>query len=147
MIAATGAGRTAFVQSISHLVDLGLLERNPGHGHPLRPEFRLTRDGLAAGDMAAHVLTIGQEDGAPDLLRRMWTIPVLAVCQEPRYFSDIRTDLAPVTDRALSQTLKNLHARNWLQRNTDASLHPPRPAYMATNAGVAIGRAAQVLTR
>ena len=42
LIAATGAGRTAFAQSLTHLVELGLMERNPGYGHPLRPEFRLT---------------------------------------------------------------------------------------------------------
>ena len=37
LLAATGAGRTAFAQSLAHLHALGLLERNPGHGHlPLK---------------------------------------------------------------------------------------------------------------
>ena len=53
LIAATGAGRTAFGASLTHLIDLKLLERNPGHGHPLRPEFRLTPAGQAAAAMGA----------------------------------------------------------------------------------------------
>ena len=48
LLAATGASRAAFAQSMEHLIKIGLLERNPGHGHPLRPEFRLTQLGLKA---------------------------------------------------------------------------------------------------
>ena len=51
LLAATGASRTAFGQSLDHLIECGLVERNPGYGHPLRPEFRLT----SAGDKAARV--------------------------------------------------------------------------------------------
>ena len=45
LLAATSASRTSFAASLEHLFQLNLLERNPGHGHPLRPEFRLTRTG------------------------------------------------------------------------------------------------------
>lgn len=52
LLAATGASRTAFAQSMEHLISIGLLERNPGHGHPLRPEFRLTPPGIEAAAIA-----------------------------------------------------------------------------------------------
>lgn len=52
LLAATGASRTAFAQSMEHLISIGLLERNPGHGHPLRPEFRLTPSGIKAAAIA-----------------------------------------------------------------------------------------------
>ena len=52
LLSATGASRTAFSQSLDHLIEIGLLERNPGYGHPLRPEFRLTELGKAASVIA-----------------------------------------------------------------------------------------------
>ncbi len=107
LLAATGAGRTAFAASLAHLLQLGLLERNPGHGHPLRPEFRLTATGQEAAAMAARLLgTVACAEGA--LLRRSWTVPILALTGQPRRFSAIRSELSPITDRALSASLKQL---------------------------------------
>ena len=48
LLTRTGAGRTAFAQSLTHLIDLGLLARTSGHGHPLRPEYELTEKGKPA---------------------------------------------------------------------------------------------------
>lgn len=135
LLAATGAGRTAFAASLGHLVDLGLLERNPGHGHPLRPEYRLTQHGIEMAALAARISEIVPDETDFTLLRRMWTLPVLAVTQRPRHFSQIKSDLVPITDRALSQSLRDLHARDWLCRDVDVSQHPPRPVYQAVNAG------------
>lgn len=53
LLTATGASRTAFAQSMDHLIGIGLLERNPGHGHPLRPEFRLTKQGAGVAELAS----------------------------------------------------------------------------------------------
>lgn len=146
LLIATGAGRSAFLQSISHLIEIGLLERNPGHGHPLRPEYRLTPVGADAAGMASNILSSLPSGAEPVLLRRMWTVPVLAICQRPRFFSDIKSQLDPVTDRALSQTLKQLSAHDWLHRHIDPSLHPPRPRYQAANAGIEIAEAANALS-
>ena len=141
LLTATGASRTAFGQSLAHLIELGLLERNPGHGHPLRPEFRMTPKGAEAAEMAEVILRAGPDKPEAALLRRVWTVPVLSVCVAPRYFSDIKRDLPPITDRALSGCLKQLQARNWLSRDTETESHPPRPVYQAANAGLEIGEA------
>ncbi|MEM6987990.1 MAG: transcriptional regulator, partial [Pseudomonadota bacterium] len=45
LAAALGSGRTAMGSAVAQLLELGLLETNPGFGHPLRPEFRLTPSG------------------------------------------------------------------------------------------------------
>ena len=37
---------------MDHLIELGLLERNPGYGHPLRPAFRLTELGRTVATLA-----------------------------------------------------------------------------------------------
>ncbi|WP_425052636.1 winged helix-turn-helix transcriptional regulator [Psychromarinibacter sp. S121] len=141
LLAATGASRTAFAQSLSHLIELKLLERNPGHGHPLRPEFRLTPEGIRIAAIAGRIVGAGSRDEDAALLRRTWTVPILVACQRPRYFGEIRADLSPITDRALSLSLKQLQAHRWLDRHTDTEQHPPRPRYHAANAGQVIGRA------
>ena len=140
LLAATGAGRTAFAQSLAHLHALGLLERNPGHGHPLRPEFRLTPQGRAAAAAAARMERAGAGEA---LLRRAWIAPVLAACREPRHFNQIRAALPPITDRALSQSLKRLETQRWLRREVAADRRPPRPVYQAIDAGAEIARAVQ----
>lgn len=138
LLSVTKASRTAFGQSLNHLIDLGLLERNPGHGHPLRPEYRLTSTGKDAAVMADQIETASPQTAANTLLRRAWTLPVLAVSRQPKFFSQIKSDLPAITDRALSQSLKRLQGAKWLERRVDPEVHPPRAQYQAANAGAAI---------
>jgi len=140
LVAATGAGRTAFAASLQHLLDLGMLERNPGHGHPLRPEFRLTQRGEHLAGLAAAALKIVPEPSAHGLLRKRWTVPVLSVAQAPRRFSEIRFDLGRVTDRALSQTIHQLQGYGWMDRQVDPEARPLRPVYQAANGGLEIAQ-------
>ncbi|NVK35600.1 MAG: helix-turn-helix transcriptional regulator [Rhodobacteraceae bacterium] len=134
LLAATGAGRTAFAQSVDHLISIGLLERNPGYGHPLRPEFRLTQQGIVAAAIANKIQSVSADEDQ-DLLRRSWTLPVLTALNTPRHFSDIRRDLQTITDRALSQSLKSMEVRNWVSRDVDEAARPPRSIYCAVNTG------------
>ena len=134
LLAATGASRTAFAQSMDHLIEIGLLERNPGHGHPLRPEFRLTPLGAQAAALAAKVHRIPEQNDH-DLLRRSWTLPVLTSLHTPSHFNEIKRNLHTITDRALSQSLKSMESRNWVQRSVDEAARPPRSLYRAINTG------------
>jgi len=142
LLAATGAGRSAFAQSMTYLVDLGLIERNPGHGHPLRPEFRLTETGHEAAATADAVVEAAAASPQRDLLRRTWVVPVLALVREPHSFNEIGRSLAPITNRALSHTLKSLEACAWVVRTVDENARPPRAFYGAKGTGAAIARAA-----
>lgn len=140
LLTETGATRTAFRQSLDHLFDLGLLERNPGHGHPLRPEFRLTAEGAAMAGMAARITKAARAD-AP-LIRKSWTVPVLALTTKPKRFSAIRGGLPGITDRALSKSLQLLQNQDWIARDVDPAGRPPHPTYLAINAGEVISMAA-----
>ena len=134
LLASTGASRTAFAQSMDHLISIGLLERNPGHGHPLRPEFRLTELGVSAAALASKIRNVtGEED--QDLLRRSWTLPVLTAIHRPSHFNDIKRNLRTITDRALSQSLKTMEVRSWVHRQVDETARPPRSVYHAVNTG------------
>ncbi len=141
LLAATSASRTSFASSLEHLVQLGLLERNPGHGHPLRPEFRLTANGVKVAETASRIVKAVPDDREFVLLRRSWTVPILALTDTPQRFSVIKSDLATITDRALSTSLYRLEAQDWLQRDIDTSKRVPFPTYLAVNRGIEINRA------
>ena len=145
LLAATGASRTSFGQSLKHLITLNLLERNPGHGHPLRPEFRLTAKGQRIAAIAHQVLTLENNQTDKTLLRRTWTLPILAVSNRPRHFSHLKSHLPAITDRALSQSLKSIEAHDWIARSIDTQSRPPRPLYHAINEGAQISAIAQRL--
>ena len=141
LLHAAQANRTAFAASLSHLVDLELLERNPGHGHPLRPEFRLTLQGAAIAKIAAEIVGVGSKPSEAAILRKSWTVPILAVTNTPLRFIEIKSELRSVTDRALSKSLGLLHEQKWLLRSVDESNWPPRPVYLAANRGNDISKA------
>ncbi len=141
LLAASGASRTTFVHSLRHLEELGVLERNPGHGHPLRPEFRLTAKGEALAPMAHRIENAARDASGETLIRKSWTVPVLAVAEKPRVFSDLKRDLTPITDRALSKSLQELTHHQWIERSVDIELHPPRPFYQVVNEGADIAHA------
>lgn len=142
LLAATGATRTAFRQSLNHLFELGLVERSPGHGHPLRPEFRLTVRGKVVAGIASRILDVVLREEVGAVLRKTWTVPVLAVTSQPKRFSVIRSDLPGITDRALSKSLQLLQDQDWIARDVDPAGRPPRPTYMAINTGEVISLAA-----
>lgn len=139
LLAASGASRSAFAQSLGHLIEIGMLERNPGHGHPLRPEFRLTQGGIIYGAIAHDILSVTGSQHQP-LVRRSWTVPVLSSLGSPRHFNDIKRGLPGITDRALSQSLKSMESSNWVLRSVEDTARPPRSLYRAINAGSQISQ-------
>ena len=141
LLAATGASRTAFAQSMEHLISIGLLERNPGHGHPLRPEFRLTPPGIEAAAIA-HKIQSASAAPDRDLIRRSWTLPILTTLRTPSHFNEIKRNLQTISDRALSQSLKSMEVRNWVCRSVDEAARPPRSIYTAVNTGRVLSRLA-----
>jgi DNA-binding HxlR family transcriptional regulator len=122
---------------MDHLIKIGLMERNPRHGHPLRPEFRLTVVGKDAAELA-HQIRVASGDENHDLVRKSWTLPVLASLHILRNFNDIRRNLNTITDRALSQSLRSMEERNWVRRDVDDTARPPRSIYSAVNTGAKI---------
>ena len=135
---ATGAPRSAFRASLDHLVAMGLVERNPGHGHPLRPEFVLTAEGRAVAATASRVAAIARDDPSGALIGRAWALPILAALRDSSGFSEIGARIGPLTDRALSQTLKALEEARWVTRRVDSAARPPRPRYTASGNGLRI---------
>lgn len=141
LIASTNATRSAFAASLAHLIQLGVLEKNPGHGHPLRPEFRLTAKGVEVAAMAHRILQAVPDEDGFTIVKRSWAVPILAVTDKPRRFSTIKSGLRTITDRALSKSLGLLEDQEWLRRDIDVSQRSPFPIYRAVNTGRDINRA------
>jgi len=141
LMAATSASRSSFTASLEHLVHLGLLERNPGHGHPLRPEFRLTPPGVTMAALAHRIIDATPDETAFAVIRRSWAVPILAVTEMPQRFSIIKSGLNTITDRALSKSLCLLEEQDWLRRDIDLSGRSPFPTYRAVNTGKKINQA------
>lgn len=141
LLAATNASRPAFAASLKHLVDLKLLEKNPGHGHPLRPEFRLTPQGEVAASMASQIINAAPDGEAFAIVKRSWSVPILVIAGTPTRYSTIKYGLGKITDRALSQSLYFLEQRDWLERTINVSGRTAFPTYRAIKKGAEINRA------
>lgn len=135
MLAALGASRSALTASLAALQAAGWLARNPGHGHPLRPEYVLTPAGEPIAAFCAQVMTQRVKLGLePGQLSR-WSLPLVArLDREKARFSTLRDSLRPVTPRALSLTLKQLLGVGLVDRALEDEF-PPIAIYGLTARG------------
>lgn len=122
-------GRDSLRRGVDALLDLGYAHRNEGYGHPLRPEYVVTREGRSAAALARRVV----ESRARETLLRKWSVPVLAELREPRRFSELRAALPGVTPRALALALRDLEAERLVTREVRPT-RPPSTVYRRTAA-------------
>jgi len=124
-------GRESLRRALEALLELDLVRRNPGYGHPLRPEYLVTSAGKEAGGACARLLSTAPDQ---DLLLRKWSVPTLAQLDGPRRFSELRAALPAVTPRALALALKDLEAGGLVEREVLAT-RPPSTIYRASRSG------------
>jgi DNA-binding HxlR family transcriptional regulator len=135
-----GVSRESLRRTLAFLTESGLIQRNPGKGHPLRPEYLLTDPRLGAD---AAVLTDLLEDlGVTDVGLKKWSLPTLTLLVDERRFSEIRRALPAVTPRALTLTLKDLESANLISRTVTTD-YPPSTVYRTTPPGLRLAHAAQ----
>ena len=134
-----GVGRDSLRRTLTALIELGLVARNPGYGHPLRPEYVLTRRG---DDVAARCARLLDALGdARDVALRKWSLPVLLALRNASRFSDLREELPGISPRALALALKDLQAAKLVERRVDETAYPPTVLYAATSAARPLQRA------
>jgi DNA-binding HxlR family transcriptional regulator len=146
LVARTGASRKAIRDTLAALIKLGLVMRNPGYGHPLRPEYLLTTRALQSGPrfQALHDTLAAQ--GVLDAALKKWSLPVLGLvsrAQGGARFSELRTAL-DITDRALTLALKDLQRMNLITRLV-LDAYPPTTLYQATGHAAPIIAALEAL--
>lgn len=137
-----GVSGESLRRTLASLQELGLVARNPGYGHPLRPEYVLTDRGAELAPAATGVVDAIR--GHENVALRKWSLPVLARLQGPRRFSELRALLPEATPRALTLALKELQAAGLVSRQVTDS-YPPAVAYAVTARGRAAAAAAAAL--
>ena len=129
LTARLGIGRSTLTQTLDTLIDAGLAVRNPGYGHPMRPEFILTTRGHAIAPACADLLAALDSLTLRDLALRKWTLPVLlAIRAGARRFGELKRLLPTITDRALALALKQMESAGLIAREIQGG-YPPAPVY------------------
>lgn len=130
-----GLSSHSLTRCLQHLRESGWVIPNPGHGHPLRPEYVLTEAGQAVGGACERIMETRRRLGleAADLPR--WGLPVVAgMGEEWTRFGMLQSRLAPVTPRALSMTLQAMIGQDLVRRRLEDRF-PPVPLYGLTGRG------------
>lgn len=136
-----GLSRHSLTRCLNYLRGQGWVMSNPGHGHPLRPEYVLTDAGRAVGAACERIEAVRARLGlrAPDLSR--WTLPVAGgLVADWTRFGALRTRLTPVTPRALSLTLQQMIEQDLVRRRLEDRF-PPVPLYGLTGRGAELAMA------
>lgn len=129
LLARLGLSRSMLKRSLAALVEGGWVTANPGHGHPLRPEWKLTDKGLSTLPGLQALMDAAAACGLnPDSAGR-WHLPLLAALAGKELpFSTLESQLSPISPRALSQALKRAIALGHVDRRIEAGF-PPTPLY------------------
>ncbi|MER3555280.1 MAG: hypothetical protein C4331_13300 [Meiothermus sp.] len=123
-----GLSRDALSRTLETLMVQGWVVKNPGYGHPLRPEYVLTPAGMLLGDGALGVFRVLQESGLEEPGLRKWTLPVIyALACGAERFSELLS-LEGITGRALTLTLKDLEDSGLVLREVRPT-RPPTSVY------------------
>ena len=140
----TGASPSSMRQTIDHLVDLGWVRRNPGYGHPLRPEYLLTKRGERVGPVCGQLLAAIESALDMNIALKKWTLPALhAIGRGPARFGEIASRLTGITDRALALSLRDLQHESLVLRD----VHDGRPPFAAYNPSPNARRLSPILNR
>ena len=122
-------GRESLRRTLTALIDAGLVMKNPGYGHPLRPEYVLTERGKEIAPACARLIAALDRLGANDVGLKKWSMPaVLALAHGECRYSELRKRLPEVTPRALTLALKDLDAAELVERRVTGD-YPPATVY------------------
>lgn len=132
-----GANEGSVRQTLALLVEEGWVERDGHYGHPLRPEYRLSRAGQVVGEACLMLEDVLLGADLANFAASKWALTVvLASGRQEQRFSDYRTAIPGATDRALSQALAGLSKADLLQRRVDSDARPPTPWYSLTKRAI-----------
>ena len=127
-----GISRSVLTSTLGKLAEDGLVMHNPGHGHPLRPEYLLTPEGQKIAPFCCDMIKCIDEHQARRLIQSRWALRILFLLIESDFrFSELKAGLAPITPRALSEELKQLASGGYIKRNIIHD-YPPTTHYELT---------------
>jgi DNA-binding HxlR family transcriptional regulator len=139
-----GLSRDSLTRTLNAAAAQGWVQRNPGHGHPLRPEYILTEAGKAAAARAAMIADAQGAIGLPPGGTTRWSLPLVAgIGAGHDRFNALSRLLAPATPRALSQGLAALSEQGLVRREV-IDMRPPTSLYGLTGKGRVLAEACAI---
>ncbi|MBA4751069.1 MAG: helix-turn-helix transcriptional regulator [Sphingopyxis sp.] len=136
-----GLSRDSCARTLEAAAAIGWVRRNPGHGHPLRPEYILSEAGKAAAARAAMIAEAQQQIGLPPGAATRWGLPlVVGIGAGHDRFNALSRLLTPATPRALSQGLTALGKHGLVKREV-LDMRPPASRYDLTRSGTLLAAA------
>lgn len=113
-----GISRDSLSRTLEHLLALGLAIKNPGYGHPLRPEYVLTPIGQVIGSSTLELMNQLRQLGITDVMLKKWSLPVtLALHSGLERFGALLEAFPGLTPRALTLALRDLEWIGVLRRD------------------------------
>lgn len=127
-----GIGTTALRQTLDFLMSQGAVLRNPGYGHPMRPEYVVAEGAAEIARACDELVRAVGKNGARSLVLAKWAVPTLvAIADGRRRFGELREAVGGVTSRALAMFLKQAQAAGAVRREI-VDGYPPSPEYRLT---------------
>jgi len=124
-----GMNRESLRRTLAALIESGLVGRNPGYGHPLRPEYVLTTRGDRIAARSRPLVDLLRARGLEEVGLKKWSMPVVyALSSEPLRFSELRDRLEGISPRALALALKELESAGIVERRVTDD-YPPATSY------------------
>jgi DNA-binding HxlR family transcriptional regulator len=146
-----GASQRGIRTALDATIARGWVTRNPGYGHPMRPEYLLTKKGTAIGEACAQVMRVLRDERVEWRKLSKWSMTVLHTLRfGPYRFNELAAALDGATDRALVMCLKPLVTQGLVVRTVGDS-YPPSVAYSLSPAGeslaLALGKLAKLIRK
>jgi DNA-binding HxlR family transcriptional regulator len=130
-----GMSRESLRRTLAALIESGLVGRNPGYGHPLRPEYVLTTRGDRIASRSRPVVDLLRGRGLEEVGLKKWSMPIVfALGTGPLRFSELRDALEGISPRALALALKDLEGAGLVDRRVTGD-YPPATVYRLTASG------------
>jgi DNA-binding HxlR family transcriptional regulator len=124
-----GLGRESLSRTLEGAIEAGWVIRNPGHGHPLRPEYILTDPGEAAARLCVAIEGAQTKTALPPTSLTRWSLPLIHLVNHGEHrFAGLSRALPHSNPRALTQSLKSLIGQQLLNRQV-IDAYPPIAEY------------------
>jgi DNA-binding HxlR family transcriptional regulator len=107
--------KDALSRTLNALIEQDLVMRNPGYGHPLRPEYILTAKGQQIGQAVFELMQTLERLEVTEIALKKWSLPIILLLQDQPRFTVILERLPGLTTRALALGLGQLAQVNLLE--------------------------------
>jgi len=143
LVSRLGISRDSLRNTLRALIEAGWAKRNPGYGHPLRPEYIPTPAGARLGPECAQVRQSLKTLDLESIGSRKWSLPIVyALAFGKLRFSQLQSIWPDLTPRSAAMALKNLQEAGVVERKVEDD-YPPATYYKLTAKGQRLATSVQ----